>query len=56
MRIRIMPARSVAMTSPSNPFLATMPATIVANAAVGPAIWTRLPPRKEMTKPAVIAV
>ena len=55
-RIRITPANSVAMISPSIPFFATIPATIVANAAVGPAICTRLPPRKEITKPAVIAV
>ena len=44
------------MTSPSIPSLATMPATIVANAAVGPAICTLLPPSAEMTNPATIAV
>ena len=56
MAIRKIPAMSVASTSPSKPFFATIPATMVANAAVGPAICTRLPPRKEITKPAVIAV
>ena len=44
------------MTSPSIPSLATMPATIVANAAVGPAICTLLPPSAEITNPATIAV
>ena len=34
---RIIPAIIVATTSPSMPFSATIPATIVANAAVGPA-------------------
>ena len=34
----IIPARMVATTSPSNPFVATIPATMVANAAVGPEI------------------
>ena len=53
---RIIPARTVASISPSIPFWATMPATMVANAAVGPAICTRLPPKKEIRKPAVIAV
>ena len=47
---------SVARTSPEKPFSATIPATIVANAAVGPAICTRLPPSIEITKPATIAV
>lgn len=42
--------------SPSNPSFATIPATIVANAAMGPAIWTLLPPSAEMTNPATIAV
>ena len=36
--------------------LSVSPATIVANAAVGPEIFTRLPPKKEMTKPATMAV
>ena len=54
--IRIIPAITVASASPSIPFSAAMPATIVANAAVGPAICTRLPPRNEITNPAVIAV
>ena len=55
-RIRKIPARMVEITSPSNPSFATIPATIVANAAVGPAIWTLLPPSAEMTNPATIAV
>ena len=50
------PAIIVATTSPSIPFLATIPATIVAKAAVGPAICTLLPPKSEITKPATIAV
>ena len=54
--IRIIPAIIVAITSPCIPFSATIPATIVANAAVGPAICTRLPPKNDITKPANIAV
>ena len=46
----------MATTRPSIPSCATIPATIVANAAVGPAICTLLPPSAEMTKPATIAV
>lgn len=46
----------MATISPSIPSWATIPATIVANAAVGPAICTLLPPNAEMTKPATIAV
>ena len=46
----------VARTSPETPFSATTPATMVAKAAVGPAIWTLEPPRNEITKPATIAV
>ena len=38
MMIKMMPARMVAAASPSMPFRATMPATMVAKAAVGPAI------------------
>ena len=49
-------AGSVAITSPSIPFFATIPATIVTNAAVGPAICTRLPPKKDTRNPATIAV
>ena len=52
----MMPARMVATARPSMPFLATTPATMVAKAAVGPAICTLLPPRAEMRKPATIAV
>ena len=50
------PAISVARTRPEKPFFATIPATMVANAAVGPAICTRLPPSAEITKPAIMAV
>ena len=50
------PAITVEIISPSIPSEATMPATIVANAAVGPAICTRLPPRKATMNPATIAV
>lgn len=46
----------MATIRPSIPSCATIPATIVANAAVGPAICTLLPPSAEMTKPATIAV
>ena len=53
---RIIPARIVARIRPSIPFCATIPATIVANAAVGPAICTRLPPKNEIRNPAMIAV
>ena len=49
-------ADGVAAARPSTPLLATMPATIVANAAVGPAICTWLPPKNEITNPAAIAV
>ena len=56
MMTRIMPAKIVEMTRPSMPSVATIPATIVANAAVGPAICTRLPPRKATMNPATIAV
>lgn len=54
--IRKIPARMVEIMRPSIPFLATIPATMVANAAVGPAICTLLPPRAEITNPATIAV
>lgn len=54
--IRSIPAIIVAAARPDIPFLATIPATIVANAAVGPAIWTLLPPKNEITNPANIAV
>ena len=33
-----------------------MPATMVAKAAVGPEIWTVLPPKAEIRKPAMMAV
>lgn len=50
------PAMTVAATRPSMPSVATMPATMVANAAVGPEICTRLPPRNAMRNPATMAV
>ena len=56
MMIRMIPAITVAMIIPSIPFLAIIPATIVAKAAVGPAICTRLPLRKEIINPATMAV
>ena len=55
-RISTMPAMMVAAKRPSSPSVATMPATIVANAAVGPEICTRLPPRNAIRKPAMMAV
>ena len=55
-RIRIIPAMTVAIIKPSKPFVAMTPATIVANAAVGPEIFTRLPPRSDIVKPATMAV
>ena len=54
--ISMIPAMTVAMTSPSKPFAAITPATIVANAAVGPEMLTLLPPRNAMTSPAIAAV
>ena len=56
MMMRIMPAMIAEIARPSMPSAATMPATVVANAAVGPAICTRLPPKNETMKPAIIAV
>ena len=50
------PAMMVAATKPSMPSVATMPATMAANAAVGPEICTRLPPNSAMMKPATMAV
>jgi hypothetical protein len=54
--ISIPPAIRVAMARPSTPYPATMPATMVAKAAVGPEMLTRLPPRRDITKPAKTAV
>ena len=54
--MRRMPARIVQIVSPSTPWRATMPETITTNAPVGPPIWTRLPPRNEIRKPATAAV
>jgi len=55
-KIKMIPARIVATAKPSIPWSATIPATIVANAAVGPAICTWLPPKKGITNPAITAV
>ena len=52
----IPPAMKVAIARPSYPCLRTMPATMMTKAPVGPPIWTRLPPRAEMMKPATMAV
>ena len=54
--MRRMPARIVQIVRPSTPWRATIPDTITTNAPVGPPIWTRLPPRNEMRKPATAAV
>ena len=54
-RIRMMPASSVHMNSPSRPWAATMPETTTTKAPVGPPIWTREPPSAEMVKPATTA-
>ena len=56
MKMSMMPAIMVAAMSPSMPSVATMPATMVAKAAVGPEICTRLPPRNAMRNPATMAV
>ncbi len=50
------PAMRVHATRPSKPCFWTIPATITTKAPVGPPICTRLPPRKEMRKPATAAV
>ena len=55
-RISIIPAMMVAITNPEKPLVAIIPATIVANAAVGPEIFTLLPPSRDITMPATIAV
>ena len=54
-RIRITPAMSVHMNRPSRPCAATMPETTTTKAPVGPAIWTREPPRADMVNPAMTA-
>ena len=55
-RMSSAPAMMVAAISPSMPLVATMPATMVANAAVGPEICTRLPPKNAIRNPAMMAV
>ena len=55
-RISRIPASTVATARPSIPLRATIPATMEAKAAVGPAIWTLLPPRAEIRNPATMAV
>ena len=56
MSTSITPAMMVAATRPSMPSVDTMPATMVAKAAVGPEICTRLPPKNAIRKPATMAV
>ena len=56
MTMRMTPAMTVQMTSPSYPNCATMPETMTTNAPVGPPICTRLPPSAEMRNPPMIAV
>ena len=51
-----MPAKMVEIISPSRPYCATMPEIMMTNAPVGPPICTRLPPNKEIKKPAMMAV
>ena len=55
-RIRNTPARTVAITRPSIPSLATIPATIVANAAGWTGDLYTAAPKAEITNPATIAV
>ena len=47
---------SVATTSPSTPYLSTIPETMTTNAPVGPPICTREPPSSEIRNPATMAV
>ena len=47
---------TVASERPDMPYVATIPATMVANAAVGPEMFTRLPPMAAMINPATMAV
>ena len=55
-RIRNTPAMIVAMMSPCIPYCATIPATMTMNAPVGPPMRKLDPPKKEIRKPATIAV
>ena len=55
-RIRITPAIIVAIIRPSTPSVATIPATTVIKAAVGPETLTLLPPRRAIIKPAMTDV
>jgi hypothetical protein len=50
------PASSVATARPAYPNSATTPATTTTKAPVGPPIWTRLPPKVEISRPATMAV
>ena len=56
MMIRIMPAIIVAIVRPDIPYWPTMPATNTMKAPVGPPMRKRVPPRREMRKPATMAV
>ena len=55
-RINITPAIRVATVNPAIPCSAIIPYIITTKAAVGPPIWTLLPPKNEIKKPAIIAV
>ena len=55
-RIKRIPAIKVAAASPEYPNFSITLKTMTANAPVGPPICTRLPPKKEMQNPAIIAV
>ena len=54
--IRMTPAMQVASSKPSTPYCAVTPARITTNAPVGPAIWMRVPPKRETAMPATMAV
>ena len=56
MTIMMIPDRKVATIRPLVPYWAMMPYIMTTKAAVGPPICTRLPPRKEMKNPAIMAV
>ncbi|OPZ75571.1 MAG: hypothetical protein BWY82_00205 [Verrucomicrobia bacterium ADurb.Bin474] len=54
--MRMIPAMMVAIIRPLYPCFSTISSTIGMKAAVGPPIWTRLPPSAAIRKPANIAV
>ena len=51
----MMPAISVAVSSPPTPYVATVPATSTMKAPAGPPTWCRLPPSAETRKPPKMA-